>query len=66
MGWGGLFDKIAGWFTPGQKEKRWRIKLKQLESERKKILNQPASYKTSKKLTTLTVKISEIRRYLES
>ena len=67
-GWGGAIDRIGGiidglfGLSPEQKKIKIRNKIDELEQEKKKVLNEPASINNSKRITAINDQLDRLRK----
>ena len=65
MGWGEFLGNVSGWFTPKQRVRRIKDKLRKLERQKRHILKERATYEKANKLMDINGRINELRRMLQ-
>ena len=66
MGWGGFLDKLIGKLPIQDRKERIKNKIEDLRQERAKLIKEPSSVKTSKRITDIDIAIPECEQLLRN
>jgi len=66
MGWGGFLDQLFKKLPIQDRKERIKNKIEDLRQERARLIKEPASVKTSKRITDIDISIPECEQLLRN
>ena len=66
MGWGNFLDQLFKKLPIQDRKERIKNKIEDLRQERAKLIKEPASVKTSKRITDIDISIPECEQLLRN